>query len=283
MTRIVLDPEQLAGAASDLSGAAGEYQAIGARVGSCECGCMPADVAATVDAATASIRSRLNGLGAGLVEESGELARRAGVPQDGGALSASAAWAGPAADGQSVVVGGGFDTSVFGGSGGGYNLVIGGVDYSADTGGGYNLVIGGTDYSADTGGGYNLVIGGTDFTADTGGGYTVNIGGTDWLSDTGGGYSLIIGGTDFSIPESTLGPGFDLTDWGLGGTGYSGRTLGSFTPTTIPESMAVITGFAARNNDWFTLSMLQNIQASMARTSGIWTLPEGWGYRYSAF
>jgi hypothetical protein len=274
VTRILLDPTELAGAASDLRGAAGEYQGIGARVVLCDCGCMPPDVAATVDAAAASIRSRLDGLGAAFVEESSELAWRAGVPQDGVVVggAASAAWGGAADNGQSVVVGGGFDTGVFSSGAAGSGVVVGGgfdtSVFGSGSGGGYNLVIGGNDFSTTgTGGGYNLVIGGNDFST----------------TGTGGGYSLVIGGNGFSIPDDglTIGSGFNLTDWGLGGTGYGDRTLGSFTPTTMGESMAVLTGMAARNNDWFTMSMLQNIQGSMNRAAGIWTLPEGWGYRYS--
>jgi hypothetical protein len=276
MTRILLDPVELAGAASELRGTAGEYQGIGARVASCDCGCMPAHVAATVDAATAAIRSRLDGLAAEFAQEGGELAWRAGVPQDGGlAGAASAAWGGPAIDGQTVVVGGGFDTSVFGSTGSGTSVVVGGgfdtSVFGSGSGGGYNLVVGGgfdtSVFGSGSGGGYNLVIGGTDY------------------STTGsGGYSLVIGGTDFSTGADggTIGPGFNLTDWGLGGTGYGNRTLGSFTPTTMNESMAVLTGMAVRNNDWFTLNTLQNITASQQRAVGIWTLPDGWRYKYSS-
>ena len=57
VTRIVLDPTELAGAASELRGTAGEYTSLGTQAASCNCHCMPADVAATVDAATASIRA----------------------------------------------------------------------------------------------------------------------------------------------------------------------------------------------------------------------------------
>jgi hypothetical protein len=189
------------------------------------------------------------------------------------------------ADGYTLVVGGGFDTSVFGtGQAGGYTVSVGGGDWLSDTGGGYTVSVGGGDWLSDTGGGYSVSVGGGDWLSDTGGGYSVSVGGGDWLSDTGGGYSFVIGGDfDPSVfdPGPGLGPGFNLTDWGLGGTGYGDRTPGSFTPTTYGESMALLVGMAAQNNDWFSMSMLQNIQASMNRTAGVWTLPSGWEYVYS--
>jgi hypothetical protein len=284
MTRILLDPEQLAGTSAELRGAAGEYQAIGARVASCDCGCMPPDVAAVVDSTTAAIRSRLNSVSAWLTADSADLAERAGIPQSGMSAVGAAAGGGyvtvggyqaPEFDlngggGTTVVVGGGFDTSVFGSGGGGYTAVVGG---------GFDTSVFGSG-----GGGYTAVVGGgfdTSVFGSGGGGYTAVVGGgfdTSVFGDSGsGGYTLVIGGGfDPSVfdPGPGLGPNFNLTDWGLGGTGYGNRTLGSFTPTTIGESMAVLTGMAARNNDWFTLNTLQNIQTSMYVTSAIWALPD---------
>jgi hypothetical protein len=168
MTRIVLDPEQLAGTASDLYGAAGEYEAIGAQVASCDCGCMPASVAATVDAVTAEVRQRLGYLASGLAEESGALAWRAGVPQDGAATTISAA------SGPGVAVAGGANTVMVGGDP--YGL----FSQSASTGG-YNLVIGGdSSFSQPATGGYNLVIGGeSTFSEPTTSGYTLTIPGIE--------------------------------------------------------------------------------------------------------
>jgi hypothetical protein len=245
MTRIVLDPEELASTSTELRGAAGEYQAIGSRVASCNCGCMPADVAAVVDAAAAAIRARLNSVSSWLVADSSDLAQRAGIPQSGAAAMSAAAGGSyvGAADGQ-------HGASVLGG--GGYNLVVGGGDFDTSVFGG--------------GGGYNLVVGGGFDTSVFGGG-------------GGDGYDLVIG-SDFDTsvfdPGPELGSNFNLTDWGLGGTGYGNRTLGSFTPTTYRESMAVLTGMALRNNDWFSLNTVQNIQASNERAILTTVLPDGW-------
>jgi hypothetical protein len=178
MTRIVLDPEQLAGAASDLSGAAGEYEAIGGQVAACNCGCMPASVAATVDATTAEIRRRLGYLASGLAEESGELAWRSGVPQAGGGVAISAA-SGPGV----VGVGGGTMLLSGGDAGAGAATVTIGGDpfgwFSQPATGGYNLVVGGDSegwFSEPATGGYNLVIGGDSTFLQPGiGGYSLTI------------------------------------------------------------------------------------------------------------
>ena len=113
VTRIVLDPTELAGAASELRGTAGEYTSLGTQAASCNCHCMPADVAATVDAATASIRAQLSQLAVGLAAEGAQLAWRAGVPQDGAASTAISA-----ASGSGVGTQNGGVTLVIGGDGG---------------------------------------------------------------------------------------------------------------------------------------------------------------------
>ncbi len=219
MTQIVINPAQLAQTASALDNAAGEYQAIGAQVCGCDCGCMPADVAAVVDSVTADVRSSLQGISSELGVQASDLSQRAGVTQDGGFSAVSAAYGGASPpDGQQFVVGGGFDTSMFGSTGGGYDLVIGGgFDPSTfgDTGGGYSLVVGGgfdTSTFGDTGGGYSLVVGGgfdTSTFGDTGGGYSLVVGGGFDTSvfdggGTGGGQSLVVGGS-FDIPLSPSG------------------------------------------------------------------------------
>jgi hypothetical protein len=192
VTRILLDPAELAATAARLSDAAGEYQAIGARVASCDCGCMPADVAATVDATTSSVRSRLAALSSQLSADGGDLAWRSGIGQGGGtvATAASSAW-GPGVD-QNVVTIGGTAT-----------------DFGLDTSGGMSVVIGGGfDLGAVGGnGGSTVSIGGSDpFTEFFGAnplGSTVSIGSGDPLADFfGGGSSVVIGG---SFNPSSLG------------------------------------------------------------------------------
>src|SRR5690242_2521156 len=199
MTQIVLNPEQLSQTASALDNAAGEYQAIGAQVYGCDCGCMPADVASVVDSVTADVRSSLQGISSELGLQASDLAQRAGVSQDGGSTAVGAAWGGPATDGdQQVVIGGGFDTSVFGNGSGGYNLVIGG---GFDT-----SVFGGADDSQDivVGGGFDTsVFGSANDSQDivVGGGFDTSVFGND-----GGGYNLVIGG---GFDTSVFGDGSD--------------------------------------------------------------------------
>ena len=53
MTRIVLDLAQLGETASALANTAGDYQLVGARVASCDSGCMPRDIASVVEPAGA--------------------------------------------------------------------------------------------------------------------------------------------------------------------------------------------------------------------------------------
>ena len=161
MTRIVLDPGELAAAARHTA-AAGEYQAIGARVASCDCGCMPADVAATVDGATSSIRSRLDSLSAGLATSGADLAWRSGVPQDGATVAtAASAASGPGVDPNVITIGG--TASDFGLASSSMSLMIGGSVVGGNGGAG-SLVIGGNDPFASILGGSNstMTIGGSD-------------------------------------------------------------------------------------------------------------------------
>ena len=185
LTRIVLDPGELAGAASELRGAAGEYEAIGARVASCNCHCMPPDVAAAVDAATAEIRARLQQVAGGLVGEGGELAWRAGIEQEG------------AGGGFAV---GGTDPSSFGvvDSSATSSFAIGGTDpswFGVDSGSSAGaFTIGGTDPSSFgvVGGGSagGFAIGGTDPSlfgisnvGSSGSGFSIGGAGAQFLSD----------------------------------------------------------------------------------------------------
>jgi hypothetical protein len=179
MSRIVINPEELADTASLLAAAAGEYQAIGAHVAGCNCGCMPADVAATVDAVTAAVRGALQGVAGELSEQASSLAWRAGVDQGGATSGAiSAAWGGGVENASTMTIGG-FDGSLFGSTTGGSTLVIGGYDPSSFVTpiGGSILTIGGTNFDVGgSGGGANLIIGGTNlFSPATGGGMTLTI------------------------------------------------------------------------------------------------------------
>lgn len=116
MCRIVVNPSDLAETASLLEETAGDYQAVGTHVWGCDCGCMPADVGAVVDAVTAEVRSVLQSIAAELTTQASGLAWRSGVDQNDHATAISAA-SGPGIDQRSdveVVTGGGFDPSVFG-------------------------------------------------------------------------------------------------------------------------------------------------------------------------
>jgi hypothetical protein len=202
MTQIVLNPDQLAQTASFLQNAAGEYQAIGAQVYGCDCGCMPADVAATVDSATAAVRSSLQGISSELGAQASDLAQRAGVSQDGGFSTAvGAAWGGPASDGsQTVTIGGTFDTSVFGDTTAD-TTTIGGEMFTIGGGEPDTTMIGGGTFTIGGGESYTIPIGGTFDTSvfgDPGGTYTTTIGGsfdTSVFGDSGQTYSIPIGGT----------------------------------------------------------------------------------------
>jgi hypothetical protein len=177
MTQIVLNPEQLVQSASALHTASGEYQAIGAQVYGCDCGCMPADVAAVVDGVTADIRSGLQDISAVLGGQASDLVERAGVSQDDGFTAVGAAWGDAVMrDTQTVDIGGGFDTSIFGTAGGDAQTVLvgGGFDTSVfgDPDGDYQTV--------DVGGGFDTSVFG-DAGRD---GQTVLIGGDFSLGDT---------------------------------------------------------------------------------------------------
>ena len=207
MCRIVINPDQLAETAALLRNAAGEYQAIGANVGGCNCGCMPADVAAVVDAATAAIRSSLHGVAGELAAQGGDASTRAGVDQSGVTTGAiSAAWGGGAENSSTMTIGG-FGGSLFGSSTGGSTLAIGGtnLDFGSSSGGS-SLIIGGNDFGlGNSGGGGSLIIGGNDFgLGNSGGGGSLIIGGNDFgLGNSGdGGGGLVIGGTDLPFPNT---------------------------------------------------------------------------------
>jgi hypothetical protein len=229
VTRILLDPEELATTAAGLSDAAGEYQAIGARIASCDCGCMPPDVAATVDAATGAIRSRLGALSAELSAGGGELAWRSGIQQNGGGLTtATSSASGPGVDAGTMVIGG--TTS----------------DFGLDASGGMSLVIGG---SFDMG-----VFGGTVAS-------TAIVGGSDPLSEFFGGNPL---GTTVSI-----GSGDPLADFfGTGGEGSTLVIGGSFSPSVGGPSMGdALLSLAATIGDrqramWDELSRMPPVYVS---------------------
>jgi hypothetical protein len=197
MCRIVINTDQLVETAAVLQSAAGEYQAIGANVAGCDCGCMPADVAAVVDTVTAAVRSVLQSVAADLATQALALGWRADVDQDGGFQGVDAAWSDP---GTSTMTIGGYDTSVFGGSTGGTTLVIGGTDSSpfVTPVGASTITIGGYGghYFDGDEGGSPIILGGTD----PGYGTPFTIGGTD---GTTGGTLLTIPGTYYD-PSATL-------------------------------------------------------------------------------
>jgi hypothetical protein len=260
MTQIVLNPEQLSQTASALDNAAGEYQAIGAQVYGCDCGCMPADVASVVDSVTADVRGSLQSISSELGIQASDLAQRAGVSQDGGFTAVGAASGGPATDAdQQVVIGGGFDTSVFGNDGGGYSLVIGG---------GFDTSVFGsaTDSEIVVGGGFDTSVFGsaTDSEIVVGGGFDTSVFGsaTDSEIVVGGGFDTSVFGSA-TDSEIVVGGGFEITP------SYD-----------IGDSLATLMGMAAANNDTFSQMMLWNIQNSMNMAAEVWTLPDGWGIGY---
>jgi hypothetical protein len=251
MTRIVLNPTQLSQTGSELDAAAGEYQAIGAQVFGCDCGCMPADVAAVVDSVTADVRSALQGLSSELGAQASDISQRAGVSQEDGFSAVSGASGGASmANGQEFVVGGGFDTSVFGGgTGDGQDIIVGGgFDTSVfgdGTGGVVTIPIGGFDpsvFGGGSGGGQDFIVGGNfdiPLGGTGGGGQDVIVGSSFDTSvfggGTGGGQDFIVGG-NFDIP--------------LGGTGGGGQDFivgGNFniplSPSNVTDGYLALAAF----------------------------------------
>ena len=296
MARIVVNPNDLADTASLLHRAAGELEAVGTRVAACDCGCMPMDVAATVDGVTAAVRSRLQGVSSALAENASELNWRAGVPQSAGfgGTAASAAWGGAATSGPtSAVVGGTFDIPSSAPEG--YSLVVGGsFDLPASSGEGYTQMIGGTfDLPVSSSSqGYNLVVT-SDSAVSTASneGYTFVVGGNFDLpaASTGEGYNLVIGG-DYSVPSSSqgyslvVGGDFDLGSSGTG-EGYTLEIPGWQMPTgpsdNMMDNLSYLYGMAADRGDFASQGLINSIIGSQQRAAGIWTLPAGWGYVYS--
>ena len=213
MTRIVVNPGELAETASLLRSVSGEYETIGTRVASCDCGCMPADVAATVDASVGAIHARLRETSGVVAAYAAELDRRASVPQDGGFTAVGSAFGSGASFGGagSFVVGGtGADASFSSGSGGG-GFAVGGTGFDQPffgTGGGV-FVVGGTGFdpsfsSGSGGGGGVAIVGGAGPplpSAGGGGGGVAIVGGgsgfdTGLLGTGGGGGTAVVGGAD---------------------------------------------------------------------------------------
>jgi hypothetical protein len=249
MTRIVLNQDQLADTAALLGRAAGEYQVIGARVFGCDCGCMPADVSATVDAVTAQVRSALHGIAGELGATAGDLSQRAGLDQDGGFTAVGAAWgdAQPAgmvggyggdlfssgADGGTLSIGGGLDASMFSSVVAGPAMNIGGsggLDFGGIGGGTISVGGGGLDFGGG-GGGTIGVGGGGGLDFGGGGGGTIGVGG-GWGLDFGGGGGGTIGvggggGLDFGGGGGgTIGVGGGGPDFPGGGGGGMGSVGG---------------------------------------------------------
>jgi hypothetical protein len=300
VSRIVLDPNQLATTASQLQGAAGEYQAIGSRVASCNCGCMPADVAAVVDATTAMIRSQLDSVSAWLAADSADLAWRAGIPQDGssavggvsggnymtvGGYAPPEFQLGAAADPSNVITIGGNNPADFGLGGAGSYISVGGYrppEFDLGGNGGSSITIGGTwGYDPST----NPMVGLAQSSMTIGGtwGYDPSTNPMVGLAPS----SMTIGGTWGYDPSTNPMVGLAPSSITIGGTPAGGIGGGGSIPinvgglTGMNEPMGTLFGMAARNNDWFSFSMLQNIQAMQQRSAGIWTLPDGFAYKYS--
>jgi hypothetical protein len=192
VSRIVLNQDQLDGAASLLQQTAGEYQAIGSRVAHCDCGCMPADVAALVDAVIAEVRSRLAGVSLQLATQASDLAWRAAVDQ-------SPTQAQPTTG---MFVGGfGFDPA-FGGAGNS-TMSVGGFD-----GAYFPTPVGVSTFSV---GGY----GSYDPSSSDSGNSTIAIGGSDGsLFTSSGGGTFSVGGFDGGFDGSTIGANNSI---GIGG------------------------------------------------------------------
>jgi hypothetical protein len=210
MTRIVLNPTQLGQTASELDNAAGEYQAIGAQVCGCDCGCMPADVAAVVDSVTTDIRSSLQGFSFELGTQASDLSQRAGVTQDGGFTAVSAAYGG-GSDDVSVVSGGGFDSFGLGGGSDDVSVVTGGGFGSFGLGGGSD------DVSVVSGGGFDsfgLGSGSGDVSVVTGGGFdSFGLGSGDELVGVNVGDSAVLD----LLADPYYAPGIGrISEWGYG-------------------------------------------------------------------
>lgn len=262
MTRIVLNPGELAETASFLRSVSGEYEMIGTRVASCDCGCMPADVAATVDANVGAIRARLRETSGVLAGYASDLDRRASVPQDGSFTAVGSAFGttvadgadhgrwlasepggsafvvggtgfdgfiAPAAGGSTVVVGGtGFDASLLGGGGSAGTTVVGGSGFDA--------------FLAPATGGSTFVVGGAGFDPSflgaAGAGGTMVVGGSGAYPSVGsgsGGGSFVVGGAS----------GFDISALGTGGGGGTAVVGGA-----SPQLLGAMQAFSA---SWDTL------------------------------
>lgn len=198
MCRILINPDELADTASLLATTAGEYQAIGAEVAYCNCGCMPADVAAVVDAITAEARSVLQSIAAEFNAQASGLGWRSGVDQNGPSTAISAAWGGAgSAQSTSTMNVGGFDGSLFGGSTGGTTLTIGGTDGSL-----FTTPVGTSTISVGGYGGVDLGTGA--------GNSTITISGSDLgFGGTSGGTPVTLFSTPYD-PSATLAPTGDL-------------------------------------------------------------------------
>jgi hypothetical protein len=232
MTRIVISPTDLAQTASLLHDAAGEYYVIGARVASCDCGCMPPDVAGTVDAVAAGVRTGLVSISGELEQEAAVLTRRSEVGQNGGFSAVGAAWgdgvvsvegsvpdefAGLNPGANTMTVGSAVDAFALGGqqivavSGGGD--IWGGVGTTARTtsvGGGAEDIWGGIGLSRQTlsvGGGdgdifsfgnqQSVSVGDNGDIFGSGNQQTISVGGDDTPTLPGGGGGRVRGPAEF--------------------------------------------------------------------------------------
>lgn len=273
MTQIVLNPEQLSQTASLLNNAAGEYQAIGAQVRGCDCGCMPADVSAVVDSATALARSVLQGFSSTLAEQASDLSQRASISQEDGFGAVSAAWGGPASGAGTAVIGSSYDASgsdliggetfTIGGGGGSTDLIGGGTfsigadGGSTDTIGGGTFSIGGGGGSTDTIEGGTFSIGGDGGSSDLIGGGTFTIGGAGGSSDVigsnsftiggDGGSTGMVGGGTFTIDSS----GPNLSDAIVNMAGYSGdMSQGILAQADALEFSGTLDPYEMQQLDW---------------------------------
>ena len=240
MTQIVLDPEQLSQTASMLSSAAGEYQAIGAQVHGCDCGCMPPDVAAVVDSATALARSVLQGISSALAGEASDLSQRASVAQNDGFGAVSAAWGGPASTAGQAVIGSSYEASggdVIGGStftigdGGDDVDMIGGSTFTIGDGGDDVDLIGGSTFTIGDSGGSSDMVGGSTFTIGGGGGSTDMVGAGTFTVGGGGGSTDMVGAGTFTVGVAGIDDMVGAGTFTVGGGGGSTDMISASTFT----------------------------------------------------
>jgi hypothetical protein len=281
MSRIVINSWDLAAAASLMENAAGEYQAIGAQVMGCDCGCMPPDVAATVDAVTAEVRSALQGIASELAAQASGLEWRSAIDQDGGLSAVGSASGGAEGSGSgSTMMVGGSDGSLYGGSDTGSTMSVGGFDgslFATPTGMATMTVggAGGLDFGGGGGGGGTISIGragGLDF-GDGGGGGTMTVGGSGGLDfgSGGGGGTMTVGGSG-GLDFGGGGGGGTIPIGGAGGLDFGGAGGGGTTSVGGLDEQSLITMQELSNafgDSWTTLANYPDLLETLFTGAGV--------------